>query len=533
VILLDCTLRDGGYYNKWDFPLWVVNDYIKAMAAIGVDVIEFGFRSLKNEGWGGAHLYTTDEYLQTFDIPSFIKIAVMINASEVINQEDINNALEKLFPLDAKTSKVKIVRIACHIHEFLKALNISEWLKNKGFEVGFNLMQISNYTNNDIKTFALAAMKYPIDVLYFADSLGALDVKQVTKIVRQFRKYWNRALGIHAHDNMGLALSNTLQALDEGVEWLDATLTGMGRGPDNTKTEILVCELAQRFDKELNVVPLMSIIKNYFKPLQQKCNWGTNVYYHLAGKHSIHPTYIQSMLGDSKYSEEDILTVINHLREEGGSKYSLNALNMARNFYNGKAQGAWKPASLLQNRDVMLLGTGQGVLEHRTALEQYIKKFKPIVIALNTQSQIDSKLIDLRIACHPTRLLADCKEHIKLPQPLITPFSMLPKNIQDVLDKKEVLDYGLCIKTDIFKFNDTYSICPSSLVIAYALAVISGGRARRILMAGFDGYPAGDSRNDEMQSLLKLYISSEGNIPLLSVTNTNHSIQSKSIYGEF
>jgi 4-hydroxy 2-oxovalerate aldolase len=323
-----------------------------------VGIIEFGFRSLKNEGWGGAHLYTTDEYLQTFNIPSSIKISVMINASEVINQYGINSALEKLFPLSAKASKVKIVRVACHIHEFLKALDISEWLKAKGYEVGFNLMQISNYTDEDIKTYALEAMKCPIDVLYFADSLGALDVKQTTKIIREFRKYWNRALGIHAHDNMGLALSNTLKALDEGVEWLDATLTGMGRGPGNAKTEILACELAQRSNKELNIVPLMSIIKSYFKPLQQKCNWGTNVYYHLAGKYSIHPTYIQAMLSDSKYSEEDILTVINHLREEGGSKYSLNALNTARNFYNGNPHGVWKPASLLQNRDVMLLGTG-------------------------------------------------------------------------------------------------------------------------------------------------------------------------------
>jgi 4-hydroxy 2-oxovalerate aldolase len=186
--LLDCTLRDGGYYNKWDFPISVVNAYIEAMAAVGIDIIEFGFRSLKNEGWGGAHLYTTDDYLQTFNIPSSIKISVMINASEVINQSDINSALEKLFPLSAKASKVKIVRVACHIHELLKALNISNWLKEKGYEVGFNLMQISNYTNEDIKTYALEAMKYPIDVLYFADSLGALDVKQTTKIIREFRK---------------------------------------------------------------------------------------------------------------------------------------------------------------------------------------------------------------------------------------------------------------------------------------------------------------------------------------------------------
>ncbi|MFH7588135.1 hypothetical protein, partial [Oceanimonas smirnovii] len=64
-ILLDCTLRDGGYYNAWDFSPDLINDYLAAMQAAGVDIIELGLRSLKNAGFNGACAYTTDEFINS------------------------------------------------------------------------------------------------------------------------------------------------------------------------------------------------------------------------------------------------------------------------------------------------------------------------------------------------------------------------------------------------------------------------------------------------------------------------------------
>src|SRR5690606_28661363 len=132
-------------------------------------------------------------------------------------------------------------------------------------------------------------------------------------IISWLKTHWKGALGIHTHDNMGLALQNTLAALNEGVTWLDATVTGMGRGPGNARTEELAIELAERKGIQINLVPLMSVIREYFQPLKNKCGWGSNPYYYLSGKYGIHPTYIQEMLSDSRYDEEDILAVINHL----------------------------------------------------------------------------------------------------------------------------------------------------------------------------------------------------------------------------
>ena len=528
--LLDCTLRDGGYYNNWNFPKEVVSDYLNSMASAGVDIVELGMRSLKNEGFKGAAGFTTDSYLSSLQVPPTLQVAVMVNASELLGKRPLTDCLASLFPLSSGQSSVSVVRIACHVHEFEDALPAAQWLKARGFTVGFNLMQVADRTQEEVEALSKAASQYDIDALYFADSMGSMSPDHCRTIIRWLRAYWKGDLGIHTHDNMGMALQNTLAALDEGVTWLDATVTGMGRGPGNARTEELVIEIAERRNATVNVVPLMSVIRRYFQPLKNQCGWGSNPYYYLSGKYGIHPTYIQEMLSDSRYDEEDILAVIQHLRVEGGKSFSLNTLDSARHFYRGDPTGNWQPREFFENSKVLLLGTGPGVAEHRDALIAFIKEQKPIVVALNTQSAVDADLINFRVACHPVRLLADCEAHTKLPQPLITPYSMLPRDVKASLGDKEILDFGLNVFPDTFKFESHSCTVPTSLVVAYALAVATAGGASQVFMAGFDGYGADDPRNAEMDRLLSVYKKTEGASPILAITPTRYRIDAASVY---
>ncbi|WP_417530281.1 aldolase [Marinobacter lipolyticus] len=529
--LVDCTLRDGGYYNGWDFDQPLIESYLESMQACGVDIVELGFRSLKNEGFKGACAYTTDSFISNLNIPIGLTIGVMVNASELLNDGSLHSSLADLFPNTASASPVDIVRIACHVHEFEKALPAATWLHELGYKVGFNLMQVSDRSEEEIKNLAALASGYPLDVLYFADSMGSMSPQQTADIIGWLRDGWKGPLGIHTHDNLGLALSNTLRALAEGVEWVDATVTGMGRGPGNARTEELAIEVAERRGGRINLVPLMKTIGEYFQPLKDKHRWGSNPFYYLAGKYGIHPSYIQEMLSDSRYNEEDVLEVIEHLRLEGGKKFSMNTLDASRQFYKGEPKGDWNPRSMFEGREVLLLGTGPGVTKHRSAVEKYIALKSPIVFALNTQSAISADLIDVRIACHPTRLLADCDEHADLPQPLITPFSMLPDDVRSSLGNKEVLDFGLAIEQGVFGFSDKHCVLPCSLVAAYALAVLASGRADKVLMVGFDGYGEDDPRNREMNGILKQYRETVGSVPLVAVTPTRYELDQKSIYG--
>ena len=71
--LLDCTLRDGGYYNAWDFSVDLINDYLESMSAISVDYVELGFRSLEANSFKGSCAYTTDNFIRQLNLPSNLK----------------------------------------------------------------------------------------------------------------------------------------------------------------------------------------------------------------------------------------------------------------------------------------------------------------------------------------------------------------------------------------------------------------------------------------------------------------------------
>ena len=119
VQVLDCTLRDGGYYVNWDFDPNTVRKYLASLATAKIDLIEIGFRYLTGNKFQGAFAYSTDEYISTLNLPEDIPVAVMVNASEIINHKDgEEQAIGCLFD-KKENSPVDIVRIA------VKAINIS------------------------------------------------------------------------------------------------------------------------------------------------------------------------------------------------------------------------------------------------------------------------------------------------------------------------------------------------------------------------------------------------------------------------
>ncbi len=531
--IIDCTLRDGGYYNDWDFSKDLIEEYLVAMDASGIDFVELGFRSFDKNGFRGACAYSTDGFIRSLAVPPSIKIGVMMNAAELLSYADGPLAAVKSQFVAAKDSPVTLVRFACHIHEFEATLPVCSWLKEQGYTVGINLMQVADRSEEEIERIGEVASQYALDALdalYFADSMGSLEPPQAAAIVKILKRHWQGGLGIHTHDNMGRAMANTLSAIEEGVTWIDSTVTGMGRGPGNVQTEYVLIELEGRRGKHVNFSPLFALIRRHFKPMQEHYGWGANPYYYLAGKYGIHPTFIQKMLNDPRFGEAEKLSVIDHLKVVGGKKFSTEIMEAGRQNYGGEQTGTWAPEKIIGGREVLIVGAGSSVVTHRTAIEQYIHKARPFVIALNTQKSIGEDLIDVRAACHPFRLLADCDTYPNLVQPLVVPSSRLPSQIKEWMEGVNQYDFGLSVEPEKFEFHDTYAITPTSLVIAYALAIATSGKASRILMAGFDGFSADDPRMAEMEELIANYQQAKGALPILAVTPTHYKIQSTSIY---
>jgi 4-hydroxy 2-oxovalerate aldolase len=393
-------------------------------------------------------------------------------------------------------------------------------------------MQISEIRENQIKKICNLSTKLNIDVLYLADSLGSLKPKETCKMVNLFKKYWKGNLGIHAHNNMKLAFTNSVAANSNGAEWVDSTVLGMGRGPGNAKTEVIVKYFFKKKSNKINGKVLKNLINKHFLSLRQKYKWGANKYYYLAAKNKIHPTYIQEILFDKRYSKFSYLKIINNLKKIDTRKYNPFKLMRSMDFFIGNPKGLWSPLSLLQNKKVLIIGAGNSVSKYKKSLETFVQKYNVYVICLNTVRNFNNSLINLRAICHPLRILSDVFFHNHSIKNLALPVSMIPKKIYKLykIQNRKILDYGLSVKSNnSININKNYCILPKPLVVGYSLAIAISGKASHIFLAGFDGYKIDDPRNDETNQIFKILNKKYSKNFLISLTPTKYKLKYKTI----
>ena len=124
VKILDCTLRDGGYYNSWNFNLDLVNKYISSVSKSKIDCVELGFRFMPSVSLKGNFSLTSEELINSHNLPDQTEYSLMINAIDYIKEEDVNLIINKQFK-KAIDSRVSIVRIAINIENYNTFFRVS------------------------------------------------------------------------------------------------------------------------------------------------------------------------------------------------------------------------------------------------------------------------------------------------------------------------------------------------------------------------------------------------------------------------
>ncbi len=473
--------------------------------------------------------FTKEEYIDDVNINNDLNLGVMINASEINTEECINQYMNDLFPYTGKKSNLSFVRIASKFEELEATYLAVKWLKKKGYKVFINLMYISSLSKEELLYFAEKSNYSKPDVLYLGDSTGTLLPQNIEKIISTLRTNWCGDIGIHSHDNMHRALINTLEANKYGANWLDCTVNGMGRGPGNAKTEDLVFEIKNINDKSIDFLPLIDLVQKEFFILKQQYKWGSNPFYYLSGKNEIHPTYIQNMLDDKSYRNEDIYASIKELKSNKSTSFKVKKLQDTRIYFHNQTEGDWEPREIFCNKEILLIAPGKSTIIHKKAIEKFILKFNPEVIALNILDLIDDSLINYRIACHPIRIFSDFEKYKNFRQPLIMPEKQLI-GTKKKYDKLKIFDFSVKVESNKFKFENKRCIIPKPLVMAYALAVLNSGKAKKIYCVGFDGYGAGDPRQKEANQIWEEYFKYDKFIDTVSLTKTIYDIPANSIY---
>ena len=141
--ILDCTLRDGGYYNNWNFSTKLVNEYLNTMSGSGVDTVELGFR-LKKKNCGD-YGFITEKKINNLKLNKKINYSIMINGKDYINDKEINLKLLNDYFVHKDRSKVSIIRIAINLSDINAAIKNRVALSQPDLILGNNSVILTPY----------------------------------------------------------------------------------------------------------------------------------------------------------------------------------------------------------------------------------------------------------------------------------------------------------------------------------------------------------------------------------------------------
>lgn len=291
--VLDCTIRDGGLINKWQFSDETVRKVFLALSESGIDYMEIGYKSSEqyfSRAEHGAWKFCTEEDIKRIvgDVETKMKLSAMADIGR-IDSEDIP---------PKKDSILDMIRVACYTKEIDKGIALAHECLNKGYEVTINLMAVSKVLERDLDEALNDLSKSDVPVIYLVDSFGSLYSEQIHFLAKKyFQALPGKELGIHTHNNQQLAFANTIEAIIAGVNRLDATLYGMGRGAGNCPLELLLSFLK---NPKFDIRPLIEVIQEIFVPMKAEIEWGYHIPYLITGVLNEHPRSAMKIMAQNE-----------------------------------------------------------------------------------------------------------------------------------------------------------------------------------------------------------------------------------------
>lgn len=278
--ILDCTIRDGGLMNNWEFDKAMVKDVFEGLAEAGVDYVELGYRADKSQFSPADHgpwRFCDEEDLRDVAYECDTKISVMC---------DVGRTDYDAF-LPSEQSIVSMFRVATYAKDVDKAIHLGQHIQDMGYEVCVNIMAASTVIEPDLDEALAELAKTSFEAVYLVDSFGYFFSEQIHYLTEKYLDGLNgKTVGIHCHNNQQLAFANTIEGIRKGVNMLDGSIYGMGRAAGNCTTELLLGFLK---NPKYDVRPVLALIEKYFEDLKAELKWGYELPYMVAGNLNRHP----------------------------------------------------------------------------------------------------------------------------------------------------------------------------------------------------------------------------------------------------
>lgn len=292
--LFDCTLRDGGFINNWNFGHNKILEIFQQLVNAKVDVVEIGYLGKKETENVGSldrtRFPNTEAIAKIFE--SVRKKETLVSAMIDYGDCDIENVGLK------KDGVVDIIRIAFKKNNVDGAIKFAKSIKEKGYNVFIQPASITSYSEEEMLNLIKKVNGLEPKCMSIVDTYGLLDKKNLKKYFNLLNKNLkkNIDIGFHSHNNMQLGFANSIELADEKTRrkiYLDASLYGMGKSAGNTNTELLTMELDRNYGKKYDIDKILEIIDSYIAPYQGENKWGYSLNYFIATLNSCHPNYVK------------------------------------------------------------------------------------------------------------------------------------------------------------------------------------------------------------------------------------------------
>ncbi|MFH1846059.1 MAG: aldolase catalytic domain-containing protein [Candidatus Omnitrophota bacterium] len=494
--ILDCTIRDGGYVNSWNFDVKMVKDVYRNISRTGVDIIELGFRNIQSENSSFGSWYSVNEALleEIVKGTTGVLIALMLD----YGKSDYENIPR------AEKSLVDMYRVACHKDKAAKALEFCEEIKNKGYRTSLQLMGIISYSEEELEALLKPVEISSLDYVYFADSYGSLlprDIIRYSNILKRTKK----RIGFHAHNSLQLAFANTLEAISNGIDIVDGTVFGMGRGAGNLPLETLVAYLEKTMGhKKYNTMPILDLIDRYFGSLHKDYHWGYSLPYMLSGIFEVHPNYAKTMVNYNEYSMDDIVKVLEVVKDKAPVGFDKNIVEKviksgfitSVKLCDDPGHDGQEQEDLLKKypvsyadkhkgKDFLILANGPSLKEHNAEILKFIQKYDPVIMGANYLGDLMKPHYH---AFSNKKRFINYVDSVNRDSRLLLSTAFDDDFIRDHTNQQYERIVHLSRLSNVFNIKNGVitSNCRTVSILLIAVAIVMG--AERIFIAGLDGY---------------------------------------------
>ncbi|MET3193273.1 4-hydroxy 2-oxovalerate aldolase [Bacillus sp. OAE603] len=482
--LLDCTLRDGGYINNWNFGQKSIKKIIEKLAISNIDIIECGFvRDV--EFTNNKSIFNDVETIKEF-ISSKNRNITYVG---MIDQPYI--PIDRIKEYDG--TSIDGFRLTFHENEkeIEEALAYGKILMEKGYKVFIQPVGTTSYSDESLLELIKKVNKLKPYAFYLVDTLGLMYKNDLLRMYHLIDHNLDESIsiGFHSHNNLQLSFSNAQELLMLHTKRniiIDSSVFGMGRGAGNLCTELVTQYINENIEEKYNVVPLLEIIDEHLSKFSSESQWGYSVPYFIAAINYCHPNYASFLMNKQTISVKSINTILKQLPLKKRDIY--DELYIEDLYINHQihliddAENLDALNRLIANQKVLIIAPGKSVETQVEKIREFIKGYNPFIVSVNFNP--DSYKSDAIFISNLKRFdgIADTIKEITDNTLLITTSNITKSKVNNSL----VVNYS-----DLLLDNPTISD-NAGLMLLNLLNRLS---VKQVYLAGFDGFSLDKSTN--------------------------------------